>query len=198
MVTPSDIPLEASSWTAFDWVLALTVVISTVAAFFRGIIRVLFSIGGWVLGVVVASWNYRSLAANFPGHLLSGQAAEVVSFVLIVVLIVVAATLVGSVLRRTVSAVGLGLVDRLLGAAFGVLRGCLIAVFVMLGVAAFDPNSHWVGKSQLAPYFLAGAHELSFVVPEHFQQQVANGATVLLRHAPEYIRPHSLEWKHSE
>jgi membrane protein required for colicin V production len=182
----------------FDWILAAILILSTVSAFSRGIIRVLCSIGGLIAGVLIASWNYLSLAHSLRTWIRSSGVAQVVGFLLILIAVMLIFRLVAALLRKTVSVAGLGPLDRLLGAAFGVLRGCLVGMLV-LGTAAFiDPESSWVRDSQLAPYFLSGAHALSFVVPQHFQRQIAQGTTHLLRRSPEYMKPHPLEWKHSD
>jgi membrane protein required for colicin V production len=96
------------------------------------------------------------------------------------------------VLRKTVKAIGLGFVDRLLGAAFGLLRGLLIGVAAMMAVTAFVPQAGSVQNSQLAPYFLRGVHAVSFVVPQDFQDQISAGAMYLLHKTPELFRPHTL------
>jgi membrane protein required for colicin V production len=181
-------------WNGFDWFLVVAVAVSTAAAFSRGIIRVLFSIGGLIAGILIASWNYESLALRLRPWIGWSDTAEILAFLLILISVVVVFGLVASLLRRTVSAVGLGIVDRLLGAGFGLLRGCLIGVVAMMVIAAFIPESPWVKNSQLAPYFLGGAHAVCFVVPGQFQKQVAEGATHILQRAPEFLRPHTLEW----
>ncbi len=183
----------------FDWVLILILIGSTVSAFSRGIIRVLASIVGLIAGVLIASWNYVALARMLSQWIPSFETAEVIAFLLTLILVVAAFSLVASLLSRTVAAVGLGLLDRLLGAVFGVLRGCVIAAVLMTSLAAFSPNLAWVKNSHLAPYFLAEAHALSFVVPAHFQKQVADGATHMLHQSSGHGKSHTLlEWKHSE
>ena len=187
-----------ASLNGFDWFLVALLGVSTVAAFQRGIIRVLFSLSGLIVGILMASWNYEALATYLHPWITWRETAEVVAFLLILVGVMIVAGLLAKVMRRTVDAVGLGIVDRLLGAGFGFVRGCLAGVVVMMGIAAFVPESTWVKNSQLAPYFLGGAHAVSFVVPDHFQQQVAEGATRILHVAPEMMKPHTLEWNHSD
>ncbi len=98
----------------FDWVLILILVGSTVSAFSRGIIRVLFSIVGLIAGILIASWNYVAVARTFSQWIPSFEMAEVVAFLLMLILVVAAFSLVASLLSRTVAAVGLGVLDRLL------------------------------------------------------------------------------------
>jgi membrane protein required for colicin V production len=166
--------IDTSALTAFDWFLIALVAISTSAAFFRGFIKVLFSLAGLILGILLASWNYLSLATQLHDFITSFAAAQVVAFLLILCIVMIVFAILASVLRKAVSAVGLGFFDRLLGAAFGL------------------PGSPWIKHSQLAPYFLAGAHAVSFVVPQHFQEQMSAGATHLLQKSPELLPHRSL------
>jgi len=185
-------PPAATTFTAFDWFLVLVVVISTATAFQRGLIRVLLSLGGLIVGILVASWNYQAVALNLSRWISSFQVAEVVAFLLILILVMVLFAWIAKILRSTVQAIGLGFVDRVLGAAFGFVRGLLIGVVMMMAVTAFAPRTSWIQNSQLAPYFLSGVHAVSFVVPEHFQDQISAGAEYLLHETPELFRPHTL------
>ena len=183
----------SSDFTPFDWFLVVVIVVSTVAAFQRGFIRVLLSLGGLFTGIIVASWEYLQLAISLHRWILNFQAAEVIAFLLIMALVMVVFGVVAKLLRKTVQAIGLGFVDRLLGAVFGAIRGLLLGVAAMMAVTAFVPDATWIQNSQLAPYFLSGVHAVSFVVPEHFQDQMSAGAKYLLRETPELLRPHTLQ-----
>jgi membrane protein required for colicin V production len=101
----------------------------------------------------------------------------------------VLSTLLGKALNRTAHAIGLGFFDRVLGAVFGFARGCLFGVAILMAVAAFRPHSAWIENSRLSPYFLAGVHAVSFVVPHDLQQQILNGAQQLKHNAPDWIKP---------
>ncbi|SNS82166.1 membrane protein required for colicin V production [Granulicella rosea] len=188
-------PSQLAGLTAFDWLLIGVLAWSMIAAFMRGLIRVLFSLGGWVAGILLASWNYRLLAPRLLGWAHPLATAQAVAFVLILVGVIILASLLGRLLRKTVSAVGLGFLDRLGGAVFGFVRGCLVGTAIMMLIAAFSPGSDAVAKSTLTPYFLAGAHAVCFVVPADLQAKFANGATRLKHNAPDWIK--STELRHN-
>lgn len=182
--------LSPSTFNGFDWFLTGMLAFSTIAAFLRGIIKVAFSLGGLLLGIVAAGRYYQPLAQRLVGAIFSFPAAKVAAFLLIVMGIMIVFTVLANFLRSTVNAIGLGFFDRLFGAGFGFMRGCLFGSAAMMAVVAFMPDSGWIKTSQLAPYFLAGAHAVSFIVPEKFQQQVSTGASELLRETPELMRLH--------
>jgi membrane protein required for colicin V production len=185
-------PLPDTGFTYFEWFLVLLVVLSTAMAFSKGIIRVLLSLGGLTAGILIASWNYLSVARNLQRYIPDLTIAEVVAFLLILVLVIILFAWIAKVLRSSVKAIGLGFFDRLLGAIFGFIRGLLLGVAVLMAITAFYPNSPWVENSRLAPYFLDGVHAVSFVVPRDFQDQISAGATYVLHRTPELFRPHTL------
>jgi membrane protein required for colicin V production len=170
----------------------------------RGIVLELFSLGGLIAGILLASWNFQRVAIPLQNLLapllkLSISTCDVIAFVVIVFAVMLLAALLARLIRGTARTIGLGFFDRLLGAVFGVLRGCLIGVSLLMAVAAFltqtQPQSQWVAKSRLAPYFLAGVHAVSFVVPTGLQQQLLNGIAQLKHNAPDWIK--QPPWAHN-
>jgi membrane protein required for colicin V production len=174
----------------FDWFLIVILTWSTIMAFFRGLVLELFALGGLIAGVLLASWNYPALAAIFEHVITSKMVANVVAFLLIAVGVMVLCALVGGALHRTANAIGLGFFNRLFGAVFGYLRGCLLCVAILMAITAFLPPTDAISKSSLTPYFLAGAHAVSFVVPHDLRQLILNGATQLKHTAPDWIKQH--------
>jgi membrane protein required for colicin V production len=173
----------------FDGFLIAILAYSTIMAFLRGIILELFSLGGLIIGILLASWNYNHVAVYLERLITTPGIAQIAAFLLIVIGVMVLSTLLGKALNRTAHAIGLGFFDRLLGAVFGLARGCLIGIAILMAVAAFRPHSTWAENSRLSPYFLAGAHAVSFVVPHDLQQQILNGVLQLKHNAPDWIKP---------
>lgn len=171
-----------AAWNWFDWLLVGILVYSTVVAFVRGFFREVFSLVGLVAGILLASWNYRLVAAELVqvlgGHI-SRAVADVIGFLAIALIVMVGCGLVGKVLSKTAKTVGLGFLDRLLGAAFGFVRGCLLGVAVMMAAAAFVPGESYLSESPLSSCFLAGAHAVSFVVPANLEKQIRLGVAAI-------------------
>ena len=172
------------SLASIDWILLAFLAISIISAFRRGIITVLFSIVGLLAGIVIAGWTYPQLTAILLPFIESRVWSQVLGFVLIVAAVMFAAFLAGLAVKKAISAIGLGIVDRLLGALFGLVRGVLLVTLVLTVFAAFLPDSPWIRHSRLAPYFLAGTHAVSFVVPAALSQQISAGADRLLAPPP--------------
>jgi membrane protein required for colicin V production len=171
-----------------DWLLAILLTYSVVRAAMRGFFQETFALGGLILGFLFACWFYRLLAIDLKGLITSLQIAELAAFLLILAGTMIVASLLGRILRHTASAIGLGFVDRLLGAVFGLLRGALLGVALLLAVTAFLPRSPWVENSDLAPYFLRAAHAVSFVMPSDLKLRLLDGLDHLKHRTPDWIK----------
>ena len=97
----------------FDWFLVIILVYSTVMAFMRGLLLELFSLGGLIAGILLASWNYHSFAPLLSRLITNPSIADVVAFLLIAIGIMVLCAIAGKVLNRTADAIGLGFFNRL-------------------------------------------------------------------------------------
>jgi membrane protein required for colicin V production len=171
-----------------DWLLAILLAYSVIRAVMHGFFQEAFALGGLVLGFLLACWFYRPLAIDLKGLITSPQIAELAAFLLILAVTMILASLLGRLLRHTASAIGLGFVDRVLGAIFGLLRGALLGVVLLLAVTAFLPSAPWVENSHLAPYFLRAAHAVSFVMPSDLKLRLLDGLDHLKHTTPDWIK----------
>ena len=175
----------------FDWLLIVILVISTIQALFRGLLLELFSLLGLIAGILLASWNYPLLAHPLAGLIPNLAIANVVAFLLIALGVMILAAVLGRIIHSAAHAVGLGFFNRLGGAVFGLARGGLVDVALLMAATAFLPSSEWLKNSRLTPYFLEGAHAVSFVVPHDLEQLILDGAQQIKHNAPDWIKPHS-------
>jgi membrane protein required for colicin V production len=171
-----------------DWLLAILLTYSVVRAVMRGFFQEAFALGGLILGFLLACWFYGSLAVTLKGLITSPQIAQLAAFLAILAGTMIIASLLGKILRHTASAIGLGFVDRLLGAVFGLLRGALLGVALLLAVTAFLPSAPWVENSHLAPYFLRAAHAVSFVMPSDLKLRLLDGLHHIKHMPPDWIK----------
>jgi membrane protein required for colicin V production len=171
-----------------DWLLAILLAYSVVRAAMRGFFQESFALGGLILGFLFACWFYRDASTHLSGLITSPTLAQFAAFLLILILTMLIASLLGKLLRRTASAIGLGLADRLLGALFGLARGALMGVALLLAVTAFLPAAPWVVGSKLAPYFLRAAHAVSFVMPSDLKRHLFDGLEPIKHTKSDWIK----------
>ena len=138
--------------TAFDYAVLGVIAVSVLVGLWRGLVSEILALAAWVVAFLaarawasdVAAWLSRQIAD--PGIRLA--AAYVLVFVGVLLVFAIARMLISLMLK----AVGLGLLDRLLGAAFGVLRG-VFAVWMAVLVAGKTPlpRTSWWRHAVLAP-----------------------------------------------
>jgi membrane protein required for colicin V production len=118
--------------TAFDFIVIGVVVVSTLLAFMRGFMRVVVSLATLVIAALAAIHFSAPVGMMLPDFGGSPAARYITAFALIAIAVLIVGALVGWVLSRLVRAIGLGFLDRLLGAVVGLARGALIAVLGVL------------------------------------------------------------------
>jgi len=139
--------------TTVDYLLTGAVLLSMLFGSVRGFLRESVALLGWLVGLWLA-WRYANLVEPYLGGALSGTPLQVwVARMIVLLAVVMAGWLLGSLLSYIVQRSGLTLgVDRLLGAVFGLVRGAVIVGFaVMLGQAAELDSEPWWRASRLLP-----------------------------------------------
>lgn len=164
---------------AIDWIIIAVIGISILVAAAQGFFFEVFSLTGAVLGYILAAWEYWRLAPWYMQYVKSQAAANVAAFLTIFVFVCVLAGVVGKVTRWAMKEVGLGWADRLLGGAFGLVRGVVIVSVGVLALATFYPDSGMFQGSQLGKYFLVTARAASWAAPSDVRQMFRDGATSL-------------------
>lgn len=167
-----------------DWLIIVVLVVSVLSAAKKGFFLEIFSLAGVVSGLLIASWNYQRLMPWVTRWVHTWQIAEAICFLAILLGVIILAGLAGRLIRWSVHSIGLGWADRLIGAAFGFVKGCALVVVAVLAVAAFLPKATWFEQSRLVPYFLDAAHQASIATPVELGQRIRQGVTVL-RHTQE-------------
>ncbi len=165
--------------TWIDLLIIAVIMISVISAFIDGLLVELFSLAGVVLGLLVAAADYARLAPWVVRWVQNPEAANLVAFLLLALGVMVTAGIAGRLLRGTLRHVGLGFVDRLLGAIFGFIKGCVLVTLGVMAVAAFFPRADWMKSSRLAPMFLSAAHDGSRITPFDLGEKIREGVRLL-------------------
>lgn len=138
----------------FDLSVVAIVGLSLVLAGHRGFVRSAISLVAWLIALVLALRVGPAVAAVLAGMQLPAPAPQILGFGLVFLGIVIGGALVGTALAKLLHAVGLGVVDRLLGALFGFGRGLLLVLAgVLLAGLTSMPRQDWWQNSTLAPWF---------------------------------------------
>ena len=111
----------------------------------RGLVRELMSLAGWVIAFLAANAVGAQLGEMLPASAGSPEVRVLIGFIVVFVVTVSAAALVGVLLSRMFKAAGLSGVDRTLGGVFGLGRGIviLLAVAIAAGMTALPRHALW-------------------------------------------------------
>ena len=159
--------------TPFDLAILAVILLSTLFAFIRGVVRELIALVSWVVGFVAALAFAPAVGAwipEIPGY---PAVRYLIAFAVILIAALVIGAIIAGPLARVIRAAGLGFVDRFLGSIFGVLRGLLLIVgFVLVAGLTTLPRADWWQNSALAPAFITGALALKPWLPERWAERL--------------------------
>jgi len=161
--------------TGLDWLIVAILAFSVLLATTHGFFYELFVLAGSVLGYLLAAWNYKRLGAWLLSYAKNQWIAEGVAFLAIFVCVVFLAGAAGRIARWAAQGIGLRWFDRLLGAAFGAVRGCLIVMVLVMTMAAFGNGSRLLAESSLGSYFLVMGRGASWAAPSELRARFRDG-----------------------
>jgi membrane protein required for colicin V production len=165
----------------FDMIVFAVIALSTIFAYVRGVVRELVAIASWIAGLVVALHYSDPAAALFSGFDIPPAARHALAFVLILLVVLIVGALVAGLLKSVVHGVGLGFIDRILGAVFGVLRGALLVViFALIAGLTGLPRHDWWQNSTVGPVLAESALALRPYMPPEWAARLdfsASGKT---------------------
>jgi membrane protein required for colicin V production len=154
-----------------DWVFAAILLLSMGVGLWRGLVFEVLSLAGWLASFVLAQWWAPAVAEWLPLGQWSPPLRYAAGFVVVLIGSLVVAALLARLARTLIEAVGLRPIDRILGGAFGLLRGFVIvlAVAVVAQMTPLRDMQVWSESAgaQAAAQALKG---LKPILPERFGQ----------------------------
>ena len=139
--------------TVFDYAVITIMVLSVLLSIWRGAVREVLALAAWVAAFFLAQRYAVGVAVllpdSIPGASLKLLAAFCIVFLATLLLLSLLAVAISQLLRAT----GLSLIDRMLGAAFGVARGLLIVLVLVLaaGLTTLPRQPVWRNAMFSAP-----------------------------------------------
>ncbi|MGR4866481.1 CvpA family protein [Caulobacter sp. LARHSG274] len=156
--------------TPFDIIAGLILLVSGLVGFARGASRELTSAVSFIGAAIIALLGLRLTGPLFRSLMDPDWAATAAAILVTFVIAFVLLRLAGAALTRSLHADGaLGTLDRLMGLAFGLIRGLIVlGVFNLVFNMATPPDRvpSWVSKSALYPLSTASAKVLKVFAPK--------------------------------
>ena len=131
--------------TWLDYAVIGVMLLSVAWGVWRGLVREVMSLAGWVIAFLAANLFAGPLAEALPRSIPREELRLLIAFVAIFVVSLTLTTLAALLLAKILKAVGLGSLDRTLGGLFGLARGLIIvlAFALVAGLTAFPLNPIW-------------------------------------------------------
>jgi membrane protein required for colicin V production len=136
-----------------NWLDIVIIVILAIGVFMglkTGLIKMVITLAGLILAIFLAGRLYQALADKMT-FISSEKAAQILAYIIILVLVMIAAAVVAWLLSKIVSAILLGWLNRLGGAIFGLLigaifMGAILAIWAEYGGGTGTISHSWLGK----------------------------------------------------
>jgi membrane protein required for colicin V production len=172
-----------------DLAIVIVLAISAIVGLVQGFVRSFSALAGLVLGLTLACWNYRRPAGVLETMIHSRPLADTIGFVIIALTIMIVFGFVGAVFAKALRFLGLGLIDMMGGAAFGLLEGAGLVIICIIVTMAFFPKSHWMDESRMTPMFFGLCDQVMEMSPNDVAKRVRNGMAEIQAHSPSWMHP---------
>jgi len=139
-----------------------------------GFIREVVSFAATVLAIPIAGVFYKQMTPKVNPIVDNLDLARMISFAAILIGVIVAGQVAGHLLKRTVSLLNLGVVDRAAGAGFGFLKAVIICQVALVALVVFQkPDlSDSINGSLVAGKLIDTTPAILTVLPSAFDNGV--------------------------
>lgn len=161
---------------AIDSIALVIMGLSTLHGFWRGFTRQALGLGGWILALLLACRFYPTLIPWTQTYLSNPLAADAAAFVILLIGLLIAASLLSALIVRLVHLTALGGLDRTLGCVFGAIRGGLLVVLLFLAAQWLmlpEDMASLEADGRLTPYIRLGAAYIQPFLPVFSAKGVA-------------------------
>lgn len=158
---------------ATDWALLAVLLLSALLGLWRGLVYEVLSVAGWVAAFVLAQAYAADAGGLLPLDGFSQPLRLVAGFVAVFVATAFVAGLLAWGVKHLVASVGLRPVDRVLGGAFGLLRGAvmLLALALVVGMTPLHSQAWW-RESAVAAVLDSAVQTLRPLLPQSLARQL--------------------------
>ncbi len=139
--------------TGFDYAVLAIIGLSVLISVMRGFVKEILALASWVIAFFVARHYAMDIAPMLPEAIPNESLAILAAFLILFLSTLLLCSLLAIALSQIFKKVGLGPMDRGLGAVFGFIRGILVVgLLVMLaGFTEFPKDARWRNAMFSAP-----------------------------------------------
>ncbi len=160
-------------FNAADWTVISVLGLSMLLSLWRGFVREAISLAGWIAAFVIANMFVGEMATFLAQWIVNVTGRYVAAYALLIVGTLVIAGVLGKLGAQVVKVTGLTLLDRLLGTAFGFVRGIIIVLVLVYLIRHLAPpqNLLWLDQAQLMPHLDMLAQWVQLIFSNYYSGQ---------------------------
>jgi membrane protein required for colicin V production len=168
--------------TFFDFLVLALIASSIVSGAMRGIVRALLTGAALIVGLIIAAQGYEAVGGILRSLKIveSSAAANAGGFLLIMIIALVGGFFAGRLVKGGLQHVRLEWFDRVLGGAFGLLRGWAVCSILYLALTAFPVSLSSVEEARTAPILAQGAKLLGIFTSQEVRTRFYEGYSDLI------------------
>src|SRR5690349_5037406 len=129
--------IQSLNWA--DWFIIAVLLVSALVGVMRGFVRECVSLAVWFVAIVVAMSFSDRASVMLTEYISTGSLRYVVAFAALFIVTMILGNLLGYVLGAMVKGIGLSGPDRLLGVGFGLARGLIIVMLIVIFLPRLIP-----------------------------------------------------------
>ena len=166
--------------TYLDAALIALAALSGLLAMYRGLTREILSILSWIVAAAAVAYfvlYHRAVAQDIAQQIGAPvQVAQVAVGAVLFVLVLVVVHLITSKISDSILDSNIGMIDRILGLAFGVARGFILIVIPFMLYENFFPEPKqqlpWVRDAVTLPYIKDTGHTLRSLLVRYIPEKI--------------------------
>jgi membrane protein required for colicin V production len=159
--------------TLFDLVVVIIVGLSVLLSLIRGLVREVLALAAWVVAFLAANVLSSQIAPWMPEALPNDELRLLAGFLCVFVGVLIAMSVLAILASKLVKSAGLGVEDRLLGGMFGLARGLMVVMIIVLlaGLTSLPRQAVWRNAMLSDPLELFAVHVKSWL-PADLAQRI--------------------------
>jgi len=150
-----------------DIVIVIILAINFFVGLKAGLIKMVISLAGLILGIFLAGRFYLTLAEKLT-FISSDKAANVVAYLIILVIVMIAAAIIAWLLSKIISAIMLGWLNHIGGAIFGLAIAGIFVGAILAVWAKYGNGGNIIGNSLLGGFLLNNFPLVLNLLPTEF------------------------------
>ncbi|HEY7744275.1 MAG TPA: CvpA family protein [Burkholderiales bacterium] len=159
--------------TLIDIIVLAILGVSVAIGVWRGLVREVLALVAWVGAFLLANLLAPEVAKLLPKAMASEEIRLLVSFVIVFIVALVGLSVLAILASKLVKVVGLGPADRAVGGVFGLTRGVLVVMILVLlaGLTSVPRQSAW-RDAALRGALEAAAETVKAWLPADFSKRI--------------------------